>query len=186
METDLHQHPSTAAATTTTSLCNSPTIPTNYDLPTSNVDDTNISKPSIQVTPAIHSTVTMAAPQAAPSPQATSRLSDELSNEATVEEGVPVLKRQYEAPVQDLDSKPTKRLCANPPYADDNVGLVPKKVNSEQWDNMFERLKAYKSENGDCLVPKRFAKDPRLGTWVETQASCRLFFFIPRASSVTR
>lgn len=44
-----------------------------------------------------------------------------------------------------------------------------KKVHTEQWNEMLERLKAYKAQYGDTLVPKRFAQDPRLGTWVETQ-----------------
>lgn len=45
----------------------------------------------------------------------------------------------------------------------------PKKLNNEQWDAMFERLVEYKTEHGDCLVPKRYTADPKLGTWVETQ-----------------
>jgi hypothetical protein len=45
----------------------------------------------------------------------------------------------------------------------------PKKVNNEQWDLTFTRLISYKGLHGDCLVPKRFAADPKLGTWVETQ-----------------
>jgi hypothetical protein len=45
----------------------------------------------------------------------------------------------------------------------------PKKVNNEQWDAMFARLVQYKEKHGDCLVPKRYADDPKLGTWVETQ-----------------
>lgn len=44
-----------------------------------------------------------------------------------------------------------------------------KKVASEHWDSMFERLKAFKAQHGHCLVPKRYAADPKLGTWVETQ-----------------
>jgi hypothetical protein len=62
---------------------------------------------------------------------------------------------------------------AKRPRIDDDkespCGLVPKKVNNEQWDTMFDRLAVYKLENGDCLVPKRYAQDPKLGTWVETQ-----------------
>ena len=34
---------------------------------------------------------------------------------------------------------------------------------------MFERLKEYKEEYGDCLVPKRYADDPKLGLWVSRQ-----------------
>lgn len=46
-----------------------------------------------------------------------------------------------------------------------------KKVHNEQWDAMFERLRGYKARHGNCLVPKRFSEDPKLGTWVETQVS---------------
>lgn len=39
----------------------------------------------------------------------------------------------------------------------------------ERWGEMFERLKAYKEETGNCNVPNRYAKDPQLGFWVSTQ-----------------
>ena len=32
---------------------------------------------------------------------------------------------------------------------------------------MYGKLKAYKTEHGDCLVPARYKKDPQLGTWVK-------------------
>eukprot|EP00429_Kryptoperidinium_foliaceum_P036643 CAMPEP_0176178096 /NCGR_PEP_ID=MMETSP0120_2-20121206/91256_1 /TAXON_ID=160619 /ORGANISM="Kryptoperidinium foliaceum, Strain CCMP 1326" /LENGTH=1067 /DNA_ID=CAMNT_0017516245 /DNA_START=166 /DNA_END=3371 /DNA_ORIENTATION=+ len=44
-----------------------------------------------------------------------------------------------------------------------------KQVHHEQWNEMLERLRAYKQKYGDCLVPKRYTEDPKLGTWVETQ-----------------
>ena len=34
---------------------------------------------------------------------------------------------------------------------------------------MFERLEEYKEEYGDCLVPAKYAKDPKLGQWVADQ-----------------
>jgi len=43
-------------------------------------------------------------------------------------------------------------------------------VEDVDWDEMVERLIAYKTENGDCLVPKKFEKDPLLGAWV---CACR-------------
>lgn len=55
------------------------------------------------------------------------------------------------------------------------ITTATKKVHNDQWDSMFERLIAYKHTYGNCLVPKRFADDPKLGTWVETQV--RLFNF---------
>ena len=44
-------------------------------------------------------------------------------------------------------------------------GQQSKKVNNEQWDAMFKKLLEYKEVHGDCLVPKRYSSDPRLGTW---------------------
>jgi hypothetical protein len=75
-------------------------------------------------------------------------------------------KRPLEDSTSDQD--PNKRLRTS-----EVLLTAPKKVNNEQWDNMFERLKAYKAEHGDCLVPKRFVADPKLGTWVETQVRNR-------------
>ena len=34
---------------------------------------------------------------------------------------------------------------------------------------MFEKLKEYKQQHGDCLVPKRYKIDPALGYWVGNQ-----------------
>lgn len=39
----------------------------------------------------------------------------------------------------------------------------------DQWDAMFNLLNSYKEKYGDCLVPKRYAENPKLGTWVDTQ-----------------
>jgi len=39
----------------------------------------------------------------------------------------------------------------------------------EAWTAMFMRLFKYKQENGDCLVPVRYKKDPKLGAWVRNQ-----------------
>jgi Helicase associated domain len=46
---------------------------------------------------------------------------------------------------------------------------LPRTVYDEQWEVMFERLKQYKAVHGDCLVPKRYKDDTKLGTWVDTQ-----------------
>jgi Helicase associated domain len=34
---------------------------------------------------------------------------------------------------------------------------------------MYQRLIQFKNEHGHCLVPRKFEKDPKLSTWVETQ-----------------
>ena len=35
--------------------------------------------------------------------------------------------------------------------------------------SMYDQLKAYKETYGDCLVPKRYKENPKLGTWIDTQ-----------------
>merc|ERR1712176_182047 len=37
---------------------------------------------------------------------------------------------------------------------------------SDKWEENYENLKKYKNEHGDCLVPKDYKDDPRLGNWV--------------------
>ncbi|MDB4634110.1 Helicase associated domain protein [Rubripirellula sp.] len=39
----------------------------------------------------------------------------------------------------------------------------------DAWRKSFSKLMAYKEEFGNCLVPKDYANDPELGTWVNTQ-----------------
>jgi Helicase associated domain len=34
-----------------------------------------------------------------------------------------------------------------------------------KWEDMFNRLVAYKKKHGDCLVPNRHPEDPQLGSW---------------------
>ena len=48
-------------------------------------------------------------------------------------------------------------------------GRITRNSYDDQWDQMFTRLQGYKTSYGDCLVPKRFKEDPKLGTWVDTQ-----------------
>jgi len=48
-------------------------------------------------------------------------------------------------------------------------GKITRNSYDDQWDAMFNRLKAYKEKYGSVLVPKRFQEDPKLGTWVDTQ-----------------
>lgn len=93
-------------------------------------------------------------------------------------------KRQYEqstsnaSPGQEEQSPP-KRARAGADGAPDTAvdvtdpaalskAMMPfittytKKINNEQWDAMFARLVEYKTIHGDCLVPKRYASDPKL------------------------
>lgn len=39
----------------------------------------------------------------------------------------------------------------------------------EKWDYRYKELKAYKEENGDCVVPQKYAANKRLGRWVAKQ-----------------
>jgi hypothetical protein len=44
--------------------------------------------------------------------------------------------------------------------------------NDAGWEAQLAKLKAYKRKHGDCIVPRRWAEDKPLGTWVKSQ---RLF-----------
>jgi len=41
----------------------------------------------------------------------------------------------------------------------------------KSWDQRFEELKQYRLEHGNTLVPQKYAKNPKLGRWVENQRS---------------
>ena len=38
-----------------------------------------------------------------------------------------------------------------------------------RWEEMFAALVAYNDEHGDCNIPRRWLKNPKLGKWVSTQ-----------------
>lgn len=48
------------------------------------------------------------------------------------------------------------------------------RLNDQQWEEMYQRLARYKEEHGDCLVPRKYERDPKLSTWVETQRVRRI------------
>jgi len=62
--------------------------------------------------------------------------------------------------IGNLDSTSKNRL--------DSIGFVWA-AQDDQWETMFERLKCYKEEHGDCLVPHLYSEDPQLGLWVHNQ-----------------
>jgi hypothetical protein len=51
----------------------------------------------------------------------------------------------------------------------DSAGRMTRNSYDDQWDNMFEQLRQFKEQHRDCLVPKRYQANPKLGTWVDTQ-----------------
>ena len=60
-----------------------------------------------------------------------------------------------------------------PPSSSDCDGKAPTPSNTcalqNRWDNMFDRLLAFKAKHGHCLVPNRYNEDRSLGAWVSTQ-----------------
>jgi hypothetical protein len=54
-------------------------------------------------------------------------------------------------------------------FAPSEVTNKMKRFYDKQWDQMYDRLREYKQVYGHCLVPKRYALDQKLGTWVHTQ-----------------
>ena len=56
-------------------------------------------------------------------------------------------------------------------YSNVNQNTENKKYlkHDKRWNEMFQKLKKYHSEHGDCKVPYSYPKDPVLGNWVSTQ-----------------
>lgn len=60
----------------------------------------------------------------------------------------------------DGEKKPQAMDVDTGAAADDNAG--PKR---KSWDVRFAELKKYRQEHGDCLVPQKYAANPKLGRW---------------------
>ena len=62
-----------------------------------------------------------------------------------------------------------------------------KSINAK-WDTKFNELVAYKdTHGGSCNVPNRYAENPQLGTWVDTQRTqYKKFQQDPSTSSMTQ
>jgi outer membrane biogenesis lipoprotein LolB len=41
--------------------------------------------------------------------------------------------------------------------------------NDSDWKDLFEELKVYKQEHGDCNVPRSYSKNIKLALWVKIQ-----------------
>jgi superfamily II DNA or RNA helicase len=54
----------------------------------------------------------------------------------------------------------------------EQLGLAWEPITS-QWGEMFQRLVQYKRLHGDCNVPAKWERDPKLGAWVGTQRLAR-------------
>jgi hypothetical protein len=55
------------------------------------------------------------------------------------------------------------------PFEDDDGGLL-----HSQWLHQFQHLCEYKVQFGNCLVPVKYAANPKLGRWVQAQRTrCR-------------
>jgi Helicase associated domain len=59
--------------------------------------------------------------------------------------------------------------CLNEAEKSPETTRITRKSYDDQWDAMFECMRAFKVKHGHCLVPKRYKDDPKLGTWVDTQ-----------------
>ncbi len=53
------------------------------------------------------------------------------------------------------------------------------------WENMFEKLKEYRADHGDCLVPRRWEKNQKLGEWVTDQRRQHKYKITGRPSLLT-
>eukprot|EP00586_Coscinodiscus_wailesii_P020059 CAMPEP_0172490720 /NCGR_PEP_ID=MMETSP1066-20121228/21250_1 /TAXON_ID=671091 /ORGANISM="Coscinodiscus wailesii, Strain CCMP2513" /LENGTH=145 /DNA_ID=CAMNT_0013259333 /DNA_START=590 /DNA_END=1027 /DNA_ORIENTATION=+ len=58
--------------------------------------------------------------------------------------------------------------------------------NSQIWMNNYNELKRFKDQEGHCIIPVKFDKNPILGTWVATQRQHYKFMIQGKASIMTK
>mmetsp|Transcript_19996 Transcript_19996/g.41045 ORF Transcript_19996/g.41045 Transcript_19996/m.41045 type:complete len:554 (+) Transcript_19996:74-1735(+) len=81
--------------------------------------------------------------------------------------GLSITPRQIEK----LESVGFQSIVTPAPSAPSKTRTEPstQKTHVDLWNERYDELKAYKEKFGDCLVPERYEKNHRLGTWVRTQ-----------------
>ena len=53
------------------------------------------------------------------------------------------------------------------------------------WHEKHKELQLYRKENGNCLVPSNYKKNPQLATWVKCQRRQYKLYWEGRASAMT-
>jgi len=67
-------------------------------------------------------------------------------------------------------SKTTKATTtATKPLPSSKKAVTSRSKKDEKWMAMMEELKTYKQEHGTCIVPRGYAPNPRLASWVAEQ-----------------
>jgi len=92
--------------------------------------------------------------------------SSNKNNSDGVDDGVPHKSNQNQNQ-EDCDKMNEKERTKQ------SAGIKkPEMSQEERWTNMLEKLMQYKMDHGNCLVPKLYLPDPKLGRWVDNQR-CR-------------
>ncbi|OEU06154.1 hypothetical protein FRACYDRAFT_202231, partial [Fragilariopsis cylindrus CCMP1102] len=90
-----------------------------------------------------------------------------------------VVPRDYTADPE-LGNWVRTQRCKQYPISDHRVNLLNSigfvwNALDNQWDDMFQRLVAYKNQhNGSTLVPKKYKADTQLGRWVSWQRHSKM------------
>ncbi|KAL7564024.1 hypothetical protein ACA910_006936 [Epithemia clementina (nom. ined.)] len=97
--------------------------------------------------------------------------SDSLSD-SVAEDGVD--DQQIQPERRNMPDKKRKRIseCSKPKEAKKKKKIVRSSGGvrkDPQWLQMYEKLKDYRGENGDCLVPRGYPPSPSLASWVAEQ-----------------
>ena len=62
----------------------------------------------------------------------------------------------------------------------------PFTAEAAKWEEKFAELRAYKECHDDCSVPNRWAENPPLGGWVNTQRTQKRKFDQGEPSQITQ
>jgi len=111
--------------------------------------------------------------------------SDSSNNEAIIKRTKRVVKKSKQ-----INSKPQPASAATATATAHSIGdnrngncadsgtkyVTIRTINTDErdvrWEEMYQRLVAYKTEHKDTNVPQSYKKDPKLGKWVNAQRYC--------------
>jgi hypothetical protein len=113
----------------------------------------------------------------------------DVSVSLQTDEKITAISRRPDISNQEPPTKKTKLEVKEPKEEDkaqkkDKATQKPKKKDTK-WLGNFEKLKEYKEKNGDTIVPRGYALDSRLASWVAEQRKQYKLLQDNRPSSIT-
>ena len=67
----------------------------------------------------------------------------------------------------------------------ESIGFAWRISQTDSWSLRLQQLCGFKEQFGHCLVPRQYAANPKLGTWVNTQRRNYMLYQEAKPSPIT-